>query len=245
MAYVHKNDLYVKPDAAPSTRAIRLTATGSETHFNGVPDWVYEEEVLADEFALWWSPDAKRLAFLESDETEVDVYTFPIYNPSMDAHGVYPYTEEVAMRYPKPGFTNPSVDVHVFDLDGYLSRDQDEDDEDDDDSDDDDDEVPEEVSQHLSRLTWSPRRPSGESIVFDVTWIGDNDLLVKEVNRAADNGVVVHFKMGDLSIASAEIQGSVVRHLGRNGEEGDGGWIESVSPPFFLFFSLPYVCTFS
>ena len=238
---MHKNDLYVKPDAAPSTRAIRLTATGSETHFNGVPDWVYEEEVLADEFALWWSPDAKRLAFLESDETEVDVYTFPIYNPSMDAHGVYPYTEEVAMRYPKPGFTNPSVDVHVFDLDGYLSRDQGEDDEDDDD----DDEVPEEVSQHLSRLTWSPRRPSGESIVFDVTWIGDNDLLVKEVNRAADNGVVVHFKMGDLSIASAEIQGSVVRHLGRNGEEGDGGWIESVSPPFFIFFPLPYVCTFS
>ncbi|EJC99985.1 dipeptidyl aminopeptidase [Fomitiporia mediterranea MF3/22] len=220
IAYVQNNDLYVKPDAARSTKGIRITATGSETHFNGVPDWVYEEEVLSADYALWWAPDAKRVAFLESDETNVDVYSFPIYNPTADSYSVHPYTEDVAMRYPKPGYTNPSVDVHVFDLDGYLSNRQDDDDED-------DDEISDEVTEHLSRLTWSSRRSVNDSVIMDVAWIGADDLLVKEVNRGADDGVVVHFDMEDLSIAGAEVRGEVVRHLGRNGEEGDGGWIES------------------
>jgi hypothetical protein len=40
--HVHANDLYVLP--APDADPIRVTATGGPTSFNGVPDWVYEEE---------------------------------------------------------------------------------------------------------------------------------------------------------------------------------------------------------
>ena len=29
--------------------------------YNGIPDWVFEEEVFEDNFALWWSPDASKL----------------------------------------------------------------------------------------------------------------------------------------------------------------------------------------
>ena len=47
IAFVHSNDLYIRPDAEPNTQAIRLTASGSPTRFNGVPDWVYEEEVFS------------------------------------------------------------------------------------------------------------------------------------------------------------------------------------------------------
>ena len=151
----------------------------------------------------------------------MDVYEFPIYNPSNDASEVHPYTEEVEMRYPKPGYANPLVDVHVFDLDGYLNR-RDQDD------DHDTAEQQAEVSEHISRLSWSPRQLLNESIVFNVAWVGPNDLLLKEVNRAADDGAVVHFDTSNMD-GQVEIIGSVVRKLGKNGEEGDDGWIESVS----------------
>lgn len=55
IAYVHQNDLYVVPAAnlnnlkavADIPQTIRVTQDGSDTVFNGVPDWVYEEEVIA------------------------------------------------------------------------------------------------------------------------------------------------------------------------------------------------------
>ena len=53
IAYVYKNNLYVVPakdlDALETVgqvpEAIQVTKDGSDTIFNGVPDWVYEEEV--------------------------------------------------------------------------------------------------------------------------------------------------------------------------------------------------------
>jgi dipeptidyl aminopeptidase B len=214
IAFVHANDLYILPNAQSSTSPIRVTTTGSETHFNGVPDWVYEEEVFSADYALWWSPDSQRIAFIESDETNVDVYTFPIYNPDSDAHAVHPYTENVAMRYPKPGYTNPTVDVHMFDLNGFLSGV--------------DSGGLDRVEAHLSRLSWEPRRSSDDSIIMEVAWIGSDDLVVKEVNRAASDGVVVLFNATDVSVVSSEIRGTVIRRLGKDGEEGDDGWIDSV-----------------
>ena len=221
IAFVHSNDLYIRPDAEPNTQAIRLTASGSPTRFNGVPDWVYAEEVFSGESALWWSPDSRKLAFLESDETDVDVYTFPVYNPDSSSWSVHPYTEDVAMRYPKPGYANPRVEVPLFDLAGYLANSEGEE------TDEEEDEIDDEISEHLFRLTWSPRHPSGESIIMDVTWVGSDDLLVKEVNRAADDGSVVFFDTSNFETDS-EVRGAVVRRLGKNGEEGDDGWIESV-----------------
>jgi dipeptidyl aminopeptidase len=48
MALVHENDLYVVPDAElvqSTPTPIRVTNDGSAVVFNGVPDWVYEEDV--------------------------------------------------------------------------------------------------------------------------------------------------------------------------------------------------------
>lgn len=197
------------PNAKRGSQAIRLTTTGSATLFHGVPDWVYEEEVFSSDFTLWWSPDAQKVAYLSLDETAVDEYEFPIYNPDNHASEVHPYTEEVVMRYPKPGYANPLVDVHVFDLGGFLH------------------ENAQDAEEHITRLSWTPRQPLNESIVFDVAWVGPDDLLLKEVNRAADDGAVVHFDTSKID-GQTEIMGTVVRRLGKNGEEGDDGWIESV-----------------
>jgi dipeptidyl aminopeptidase len=78
-----------------------VTSGGNSSLFHGVPDWVYEEEVFGHDFALWWSPDATRIAYLRLDETKVETFDFPIYNPTQDSDNVQPYPERVSMRYPK------------------------------------------------------------------------------------------------------------------------------------------------
>ena len=96
-----------------------MTSSGNASLFNGVPDWVYEEEVSSSDFALWWSPDSTKVAFLHLDETLVEEYTCPIYNPTEDSNAVVPYPDHVTMKYPKPGCHNPIVSVHAFELDKY------------------------------------------------------------------------------------------------------------------------------
>lgn len=63
---------------------------------------------------------------------------------------------------------------------------------------------------------------------MEVTWVDDAQLLVKEVNRNADSGSVVFFDL-DNSDNKVRPRGTVVRNLGRKGEEGDDGWIDNVS----------------
>ncbi|KAI0676150.1 dipeptidyl aminopeptidase [Trametes maxima] len=214
IAYVTENDLYVVPSPSQTESPIRVTASGNASLFNGVPDWVYEEEVFSADYALWWSPDASKVAFLTSDETAVDEYTYPVYNPSEDSHTVVPYPDHVVMKYPKPGYNNPLVSVHVFQLDEYqdairelgsgANRTQ--------------------VAQGATlELRWDGRQAANNSVISEVAWVGEKALLVKEVTRAAENGSVVYF---DLSKGRAN-EGTVVRKLGKNGEEGDSGWIDS------------------
>lgn len=204
------NDLYVLPE--PSSRPIRVTSSGNASLFHGVPDWVYEEEVFSSDYALWWAPDSSRVAFLRFDETAVDEFTFPIYNPTEDSYAVVPYPGHVTMKYPKPGYNNPLVSVHVFELETYL------------------DEIDDgETSQNALddatlELTWEGRFALNNSVISEVAWVGNSTLLVKEVNRAATNGSVVLFNLE----AGAVNMGQIVRRLGRDGEQGDDGWIEQV-----------------
>ena len=49
------------------------------TVFNGITDWVYEEEVISDTKALWFSPDGASIAWIEFNDTSVDVMPLEIY----------------------------------------------------------------------------------------------------------------------------------------------------------------------
>jgi dipeptidyl aminopeptidase B len=203
-----------------------VTSSGNASLFNGVPDWIYEEEVLSDNNALWWSPDSSKVAFLRLDETEVDEFRFPIYNPTGDSYAVIPYTEDVVIKYPKPGYNNPLASLHVFDVAQYLER----------------SETYPDADIYTYELTWEGRFPVTNSIIMDVSWVGQSTLIVKEVTRAADNGNVVYFNLS--SMWSAETApGRVVRRLGSSGEEGDEGWIQSVRGILMLcghFFLKPH-----
>ncbi|KAK1233376.1 Dipeptidyl peptidase 4 [Marasmius sp. AFHP31] len=207
VAFVQDNDLYVLMQADGTTQPIRITNTPPEaksTVFNGVPDWVYEEEVFSANYALWFSPTSTKLAFLRFNESAVDEFVFPIYNPSEDSYQVNPYTSEVRMRYPKPGYANPIVNVYVVDLTAIPVGG---------------------VGEAMVELSWEGRHRAEDSIISEIAWVGDDELIVKEVNRNADDGNVVFFDLAN-GVKSAT-QGLVVRKLGKNGEEGDDGWIEA------------------
>jgi dipeptidyl aminopeptidase len=171
---------------------------------------VYEEEVFASDFVLWWSPDSAKVAFLALDETTVDEFTFPIYNPTENSYEVVPYTKDVSMKYPKPGYDNPLVSVHVFDLQKYLSTDQ---------------ALGVPASQVTLELDWENRHPVTDSIIQEVAWVGNESLILKEVNRNADSGSVVLFDLSE-ETDLVRSRGKIVRKLGKDGEEGDEGWID-------------------
>lgn len=59
-------------------------------------------------------------------------------------------------------------------------------------------------------------------VLMEVGWVADHALIVKEVDRAARVGSVVLF-------TNNQSEGKVVRKLGKDGEEGDDGWIDHVS----------------
>lgn len=203
---------------------IRVTTAGNASLFHGVPDWVYEEEVFSADFALWWSPDSSKIAFLVFDETAVKEFTFPIYNPTDNANTINPYTSEMTMKYPKPGFDNPLVSVHVFDLAGYQAHNGAH-------NGDWTNGFP--LPDDTLTLDWDGRHPVDDSIIMEVTWVGISSLMLKEVNRNADNGTVVLFDLNDVNVQS-RARGTVVRKLGKHGEQGDDGWIDDVCAFLFL-----------
>lgn len=112
---IQNNDLFMLESVALIKRSrapIRLTFTGkSDEIFNGIPDWLYEEEILADVPAYQVSPSASSLAYLSFNDSLVDRMPFTIYG-SMST--IIPKTQKI--RYSKAGRPNPHVTVHVIDL---------------------------------------------------------------------------------------------------------------------------------
>lgn len=92
-----------KGDAVP----VRLTQTGREgVIFNGVPDWLYEEEILGDTPAFQVSPLSTHLAFMSFDDSYVNIMPYTVYGDR-----IIPRVQLV--RYPKAGQPNPRVTVHI------------------------------------------------------------------------------------------------------------------------------------
>ena len=63
VAFVRKNNLYVKDIADKNAKEVQLTTDGEWNKIiNGAPDWVYEEEFSYNK-AYDWSADGKKIAF--------------------------------------------------------------------------------------------------------------------------------------------------------------------------------------
>lgn len=104
IAFVRNNDLYVYD--IPAKREYRITRTGSETLLNGTLSWVYWEEIFGRrDIGYWWSEDSKSIAFLETDESKVDLIHFVDHRTIAQTL--------IKQRYPKATGTNPTVRIGI------------------------------------------------------------------------------------------------------------------------------------
>lgn len=113
LGFVREHDLYVYD--LTSAREIRVTEDGSPTLFNGVLDWVYEEE-LSDRNgkAFSFSPDGRAILWLRTDDSPIP--PFHIVD-LLDTH-----SRLKEQRYPKAGDPAPAVTLQAawFDVDGSV-----------------------------------------------------------------------------------------------------------------------------
>uniref|UniRef100_A0A8K9WRU5 Dipeptidyl peptidase like 10 n=1 Tax=Oncorhynchus mykiss TaxID=8022 RepID=A0A8K9WRU5_ONCMY len=110
LIYIFENNIYYQSDV--KSNSLRLTSSGKEgIIFNGIADWLYEEEILQSHVAHWWSPDGERLAFLVLNDTLVPNMALPRFTGSS-------YPKGKQYPYPKAGQPNPTVKLYVVNLYG-------------------------------------------------------------------------------------------------------------------------------
>ncbi|XP_059198256.1 inactive dipeptidyl peptidase 10-like isoform X3 [Centropristis striata] len=110
LIYIFENNIYYQSDV--KSNSLRLTSSGKEgIIFNGIADWLYEEEILMTHVAHWWSPDGERLAFLVLNDSLVPNMALPRFTGM-----TYPKGKQYP--YPKAGQPNPAVKLYVVNLYG-------------------------------------------------------------------------------------------------------------------------------
>ncbi|XP_060128028.1 dipeptidyl aminopeptidase-like protein 6 isoform X3 [Zootoca vivipara] len=112
LVFILDNDIYYQPGV--SSRAKRITTSGRQAVvFNGIADWLYEEEILQTASAHWCSPDSMWLAYLSINNSLVPKMELPQF-----LGGKYPASQHYP--YPKAGQPIPSVQLFVVNLSGVL-----------------------------------------------------------------------------------------------------------------------------
>ncbi|KAG1652987.1 Inactive dipeptidyl peptidase 10 [Nymphon striatum] len=135
LLYVHRNNIYYVSSVENAKMNIftKITQSGKPgVIFNGVPDWLYEEEILTGNEAVWWSPNGDRICYATFDDTKVKSISYPFYGKISDAE--HPYPRLFSVKYPKvlgvvfffniftvhlnfqPGTINPEVSLWVVDI---------------------------------------------------------------------------------------------------------------------------------
>ncbi|HEU5350016.1 MAG TPA: alpha/beta fold hydrolase [Terracidiphilus sp.] len=113
ISFIRDRSLAVVHLQTPGTPTVTLAPSREPTLLNGQVDWVYEEE-LDVRSNYFWSPDSKRIAFLQMDEASVPQYPITDWIPTHSA--VY------MQRYPQPGDPNPTVRVGVVGAEGGRTQ---------------------------------------------------------------------------------------------------------------------------
>ncbi len=108
VGYVVENNIFIEDLVTGDI--IQLTDDGSDKLVNGTFDWVYEEEfMIRDGFR--WSPDSKKIAYWQIDDSGVG--EFCLIN---NTDSIYPRI--ITIPYPKVGQLLPSARIGVIPADG-------------------------------------------------------------------------------------------------------------------------------
>ncbi|XP_050457297.1 inactive dipeptidyl peptidase 10 isoform X1 [Cataglyphis hispanica] len=112
LVMVQDYDIYYRTSPMSNT-GYRVTSTAVPGILsNGVPDWLYEEEILHSGEAIWMSPDGHMMLYASFNDSLVEEMHISWFGEGNKA--LYPDIR--SLRYPKPGTPNPSVRLYVADL---------------------------------------------------------------------------------------------------------------------------------
>lgn len=121
VAFVADNNIYAaKLDYATEVAVTTDGAAGKI--INGATDWTYEEEFEITSL-MAWAPDNLTLCYVKSDESEVPLYTLPLYQGTcepMDQYELYPGT--LSYKYPVSGQPNSTVTLHSYDVETRKTK---------------------------------------------------------------------------------------------------------------------------
>ncbi|GMM32750.1 Dap2 protein [Saccharomycopsis crataegensis] len=135
----------------------QVTFDGGANIFNGKPDWVYEEEVFEDEFALWWSPTSEYFTFLKFNDTEVEIFPLEFFVADNNPKDSYPVSDH--MKYPKAGYKNPDLGVYVYNVANNQS---------------------EELFNNYQGEEFN------DYLVTEILWVGNDKLFLRTTNRISN-----------------------------------------------------------
>ncbi|XP_014205083.1 venom dipeptidyl peptidase 4 isoform X2 [Copidosoma floridanum] len=117
LVYVFQSNIYYRPQAElPNNYQITTNGAFGKI-YNGIPDWVYEEEVFSSNKAVWFSPSGTKLAFGHFDDSHTLIMNIPYYGfPGL----TFQYPSAIPIYYPKSGTQNPTVKLFYVDLEEVI-----------------------------------------------------------------------------------------------------------------------------
>ncbi|CAB1349781.1 unnamed protein product [Coregonus sp. 'balchen'] len=153
LIFIFENNIYYR--STVESRSIRLVSTGKEgVIFNGLSDWLYEEEIFQTHIAHWWSPDGARLAYATINDTMVPKMEIPMFTGT-----TYPTGRDLSVLFAsmQAGEENPVISLYVVNLNGPL---------------------------HTIEMRRPEDQRIGEDYVTMVKWATTTKLAVNWLNRA-------------------------------------------------------------
>ncbi|XP_043648359.1 uncharacterized protein LOC122616848 isoform X1 [Drosophila teissieri] len=231
LVWVQSYDIYYREEVR-SASVHRITHDGVPgVVYNGIPDWLYEEELLRANNAIWMSDNGQLMLYATFNDTHVQEQHFAWYGTtgpsggeaaaaaaagaggsgsgSAGAAGSNPhaslYPEIRSLRYPKPGTQNPTVTLRVADLKDPLKV-------------------------HVTDLH-PPQIIANEDHYFSsASWVSHSKIAVVWLNRPQNISVV--------SVCKAPSFQCIETHR----VSGDGrGWVDTVAVPLFAANASIYV----
>ena len=122
ICFVAENNIYIRK--LDYNTEVAVTTDGAKNKIiNGVPDWTYEEEFTTT-CSMAWAPDNLTLSYLRYDESDVALYSFPLYEGTCDPRSQFAlYPGAYSYKYPVDGTANSTVSLHAYDIETRKTKD--------------------------------------------------------------------------------------------------------------------------
>ncbi|KAJ8930490.1 hypothetical protein NQ314_016717, partial [Rhamnusium bicolor] len=173
LVYVFENNIYYLENFAVDVdNPVPVTTIGQPGFiYCGVPDWVYEEEVLGSGSALWISPNATYIAYAAFHDENVTEFSYYIYGTPGALQAQYP--TEAKIKYPKVGTPNPLVYVYLYNIN----------------------------TKDTIEFQLPPtidNKATNDYVLYDLTWVSDTEVSMISTNRIQNESIIIRCNLDGL-----------------------------------------------